>query len=159
MKKTKAVYSSAHLKYLKGIRNNNIFVWVFRIGILFALIFIWELFARLEIIDSFIMSSPSRIVKTIKNLFESGELFKHISVTLYETIAGFVIATVLGSIIALFLWWSETLRKILDPYIVVLNSLPKIALGPIIIIWFGAGTESIIFMAVLISIIITILTM
>jgi NitT/TauT family transport system permease protein len=157
--KNAVIYSAAHLKYLKGIKKNKIIVWTFRIGILFLLIFFWELLAKLEIIDSFIMSSPSRIVNTIKKLFESGELLKHISVTLFETVAGFFIATILGSLIALLLWWSETLRKILDPYIVVLNSLPKIALGPIIIIWFGAGTKSIIFMAVLISIIITILTM
>ena len=159
MKNNNATISAAHLKYLKSIKKNRIIIWTFRTGILFLIIFFWELFARLEIIDSFITSSPSRIIKTLQSLLESGELFKHISVTLFETVAGFLIATILGSLIALILWWSETVRKILDPYIVVLNSLPKIALGPIIIIWFGAGTNSIIFMAVLISIIITILTM
>jgi len=78
---------------------------------------------------------------------------------LYETLLGFVISTVLGVLIAIILWWSETLRKILDPYIVVLNSLPKIALGPIVIIWFGAGMQSIIVICILITIIITIISM
>ena len=128
-------------------------------GILVTFIFLWELLATFKIIDSFLMSQPSKILLTIKNLLVSGELFKHIFTTLYETILGFLIATILGSVIALILWWSEYLRKVLDPYVVVLNSLPKIALGPIIIVWFGAGTKSIIFMAVIITIIVTIITM
>ena len=69
-----------------------------------------------------------------------------------ETVAGFLIATILGTIISVALWWSEKLQKILDPYIVVLNSLPKIALGPLIIIWVGAGTQNIITICVLVSI-------
>ena len=77
----------------------------------------------------------------------------------YETVAGFLIATVVGSGVAVLLWWSTTLRDVTEPYLIVLNSLPKIALGPIIIIWCGAGTSAIIFMAVLISVIITVMSM
>ena len=80
-------------------------------------------------------------------------------ITLYETVLGFIIATVLGTLIAIVLWWSDTLRRILDPYIVVLNSLPKIALGPLIIIWVGAGIQSIVTICVLILIIVTIISM
>jgi NitT/TauT family transport system permease protein len=120
---------------------------------------IWEIFARLEIIDTFIMSSPSRIVKTIGELYSKGNLFYHIFTTLSEALIGFFIATVGGYIIAIILWWNETLRKILDPYLVVLNSLPKIALGPIIIIWIGVGTGAIVTMDILIMVIITIITM
>lgn len=105
------------------------------------------------------MSSPSRIAATIASLYADGSLFYHIGVTLWETLAGFAIAVVLGFAVALLLWWSETLRKVLEPYIVVLNALPKIALGPLIIIWFGTGSEAIVFMTVLVGIIVAILHM
>ena len=130
-----------------------------RIALLAFILVLWEILARAEIIDSFITSSPSRIFKTIFRLFSEDELLNHIYVTLYETILGFIIAVSLGYIIALILWWSEKIKKISEPYIVVLNSLPKIALGPIIIIWFGSGSKSIIFMAVIIGIIVAIITM
>ena len=68
-----------------------------------------------------------------------------------ETIAGFTVGTLVGTLIAVLMWWSKTLSRILDPYMVVLNALPKIALGPIIIVWVGAGMEAIIVMALLIS--------
>ena len=76
-----------------------------------------------------------------------GELFKHIWVSVYETLIAFGVATGLGILLAILLWWSEYLRKILEPYIVTLNSLPKISLGPIIIIWMGVGSKAIITMA------------
>ncbi len=130
-----------------------------QIGLLVVFLALWEILAHFEVINTLIFSSPSRIFSTIGTLYSSGELFYHIGITLYETLLGFAISTVLGVGIAIMLWWSETLRKILDPYIVVLNSLPKIALGPIVIIWFGAGMQSIIVICILITIIITIITM
>ncbi len=105
------------------------------------------------------MSSPSRICKTIGNLYREGTLFYHIGTTLWETLAGFAIAVVLGVGIALALWWSEILRKVLEPYIVVINALPKIALGPLIIIWFGTGSKAILVMTVLVGIIVAIMHM
>ena len=151
--------SKEYKKYLRAKTINKILIISAQIGILVAIIGLWELLAIKGIIDTFIMSSPSRILKTIKDLYYSGNLFYHISTTLYEAIIGFMIATIGGSLIAIILWWNETLRKILDPYIVVLNSLPKIALGPIIIIWVGVGTPAIVTMDILIMIIITIITM
>ena len=145
--------------YLKKQKYNKIFILVTQIFILVLFLGLWELLAHLKVIDSFLMSRPSQIVSTIKDLFKSGELTTHVLTTLYETLLGFIIATVIGTLIALVLWWSEFIRKVLEPYIVVLNSLPKIALGPIIIVWFGAGTKSIVFMAVLITVIVTIITM
>lgn len=158
MRKTNDV-SRERLAYLRGKRNNKIFVIAMRIAILTAFFALWEILARFGVIDSFLMSSPSRIISTIKNLAVSGNLWLHVGTTLYETFVGFIIATALGSAIALCLWWSKNLRKILEPYIIVLNSLPKIALGPIIIVWFGSGVKSIVFMAIIITIIVTIITM
>ena len=145
MMKNKSLFSSEHEKFIKKHKQESFIVWIFRFLILSLLIVSWELLAKYEIIDSFISSSPSRIAKTIKTLFIENDLTYHISVTLYETIVGFLIAVGLGYVIALCLWWSERLRRILEPYIVVLNSLPKIALGPIIIVWFGSGSKAIIF--------------
>lgn len=158
MKKNKQ-FSPDHLAYLRKVKKETGFVWILRFGIMILVIGVWELFARLNIIDSFISSSPSRIVATIGNLITENNLFYHIGITLYETLLGFLIAVVFGYIIALALWWSERLRRVLEPYIVVLNSLPKIALGPIIIVWFGSGSKAIIFMAILIGIIVAIITM
>lgn len=151
--------SKERLLYVKKQKTNKTLVTLLRVGILVFLIALWEILARIGVIDSFLMSMPSKIVLTIKDLFLTGDLLTHVFTTLYETVLGFLIATVLGTVIALLLWWSEFLRKVLEPYIVVLNSLPKIALGPIIIVWFGAGTKSIVFMAIIITIIVTIITM
>lgn len=160
MKKSKstALYSAEHIKYLKKVRTKKNVITTLRWSILLIFIGLWELLAYLKVIDVFIMSCPSRIVTTIIDLAKSGGLFGHIGVTLYETIVSFILATVLGTGIAICLWWSETLRKTLEPHIVVLNALPKIALGPIIIIWVGAGAGAIIVMALLISLIITIIS-
>lgn len=158
-KKNTVNYSTQHKEYLRKVKNKKWLISSLQIGLLIAIIGFWELFAQIGVIDSFFMSSPSRMINTIIELASSGELFTHIWTTLYEAILGFVIATALGLIIAIALWWSETLRRVLDPYIVVLNALPKIALGPLIIIWFGSGTKAIVVMAILILIIVTILSM
>lgn len=151
--------SPDHLRYIKKVKKETNIVIIFRLAILFSFLGLWELLAYTNIIDSFITSCPSRIIITIGNLVKEHNLFYHIGITLYETILGFIIAVTLGTIIALILWWSERTRRILEPYIVVLNSLPKIALGPIIIVWCGSGSKAIIFMAVLIGIIVCIMTM
>jgi len=152
-------YSKEHILFLKRERRETIIIWVARFAILGLLLALWEILANLGKIDIFITSSPSRILKTTISLLEENNLTYHMGVTLYETIMGFIIAVGLGYIIALALWWSERLRKVLEPYVVVLNSLPKIALGPIIIVWCGSGSKAIIFMAVLIGIIVAIITM
>lgn len=151
--------SKERLLYLKKRRIGLFTIHFVRIFILALFIALWEILARLDVIDAFLMSMPSKIIETIKNLAVSGELTLHVCTTLYETLLGFLIATLGGTIIALILWWSEFLRRVSEPFIVVLNSLPKIALGPIIIVWFGAGTKSIVFMAIIITIIVTVITM
>ncbi len=157
--KNEKTFSQQHIKYIKSIKKETRIIFASRFIILFLLLALWEIFAAVGIIDSFISSSPSRIFVTIQDLFIENNLLYHIGITLYETVLGFLIAVILGYVIALALWWSERLRRILEPYIVVLNSLPKIALGPIIIVWCGSGSKSIIFMAVLIGIIVAIMSM
>lgn len=152
-------YSKEHALFLRKRKRNLILVWTFRLGLLALLLGLWELITALGWVDPFLTSSPSRIGKTIASLYAEGTLFYHIGVTLAETLIGFVIAVALGTAVALLLWWSETLRKVLEPYIVVLNALPKIALGPLIIIWCGTGSKAIVFMTILVGIIIVIMHM
>ncbi len=160
MKKKKEVnYSLDHKKYLKKIKVDKFTTLIFQILILIAIIALWEILTATGVMDPFFLSSPSRMLNTIIDTFANGNMLYHIGITLYETIVGFILATVLGTLIAIILWWSNKLRAILDPYIVVLNALPKIALGPVIIIWVGAGTPAIITMCILICIVITTLSM
>ncbi len=119
--------STERKKYLKAIKKRNYLVLLTQILILVGFLGLWEILARQNIIDSFIMSQPSRILDTFMNL-TSNDLLKHIGVTVYETIIGFLLGTILGIIIAIILWWSDFLSKVAEPYLVVLNSLPKVAL-------------------------------
>lgn len=151
-------YSKERLKYLKKRKKEKIFVFSMQILLFISFIFLWELFARLKIINTFLTSSPSKIITTLVNLYNTNNLFNHISITVYETILSFVLSIFIGIVIASILWWNNLLSKIIDPYLTILNSLPKVALGPIIIIWIGANINSIIFMALLISSIISVIT-
>ncbi len=157
--KKKAACSPEHCLYLKGVRRKTVLVQALRAGVLLLILGVWELIAALQIVDPFIISSPSRIAKMIGQLASDGSLFYHVGTTLWETLLGFAIAVAAGTSIALALWWSETARRVLEPYIVVLNSLPKIALGPVIIVWFGTGAEAIVFMTVLVGIIVATMNM
>ena len=157
--KNQMQYTREHLLYRKKVRNKNVLVNVIRFAVLVLLLGIWELSAQLEWVNPFITSSPSRIAKTIADLYIGGTLVYHVGTTLWETLLGFVIAVAVGYTTALLLWWSEMLRKIAEPYVVVLNALPKIALGPLIIIWFGTGHKAIVFMTVLVGLIVAILNM
>lgn len=152
------MYSQEHKEFLKKRKKRKILITITQLLILILLIIIWELLAKYEIINTFISSSPSKIINTIMDLYKTNNLFKHIWITIYETILSFGLGTILGIIIAVILWWNNFLYKVLDPYLTVINSLPKVALGPIIIIYFGANINSIIIMALLISVIITIIT-
>ena len=126
--------SPERMLYLKQKKKKKILILVTQILLLLGLIILWELAANVGIIDPFITSQPSRILKTFLN-FEENQLFYHISITCFETIFGFLLGTILGTIIACILWWSNFISKVADPYLVILNSLPKVALGPIIIVW------------------------
>lgn len=143
-------------KYLRKKRIEKISILIIQLSIVIGFIVLWEVLANKGIIDSFIMSKPSRILKTFLNL-SSNNLLEHIRVTVIETMIGFLLGTFLGAIIAILLWWSKFLSKVSEPFLVVLNSLPKVALGPVIIIWVGAGMPAIIVMALAISLIVTIL--
>lgn len=151
------MYSSEHIKYIKQIKHRKFIIRFVQIFIVIFLIFIWQFLADKEIINTFISSSPKKVIDTIISLHKSNNLYSHILTTLYETFISFSLGTIIGFFVAIFIWWFDFFDKIIDPFLTVINSLPKVALGPIIIIWFGANINSIIVMALLISVIITII--
>lgn len=150
--------SKEHELYLKKVKKEKIMLALFRVSILVVFIALWELAANLKWIDPFLTSSPSRMFSSFMNFIEDGSIWRHIWVTCYETILGFTLGTLIGTIIAIILWSFPFVSKVLDPYLVVLNALPKVALAPIIIFWVGNGTTAIIVIALLISIVTTIIT-
>lgn len=149
-------YSYEHILFLKKKKKEKRKIICIQILILAIFLITWELLSKYNIINPFLFSSPTKIFTTLNHLIKN-DLFYHIWVTLYETIISFSIAFIGGIIIASILWWNKILAKVCDPYLTVINSLPKVALGPLIIIWVGASANSIIFMALMISFIISII--
>lgn len=149
--------SSEHLVYLKNIKKKKLIKIFFQVFIFLALIIFWQLAADMKWINSFVSSSPKKVLETIIKLYNDGSIFYHIWVSLYEVLLSFLIGTILGLIIATILWKHEFLFEILNPYLTILNCMPKVSLGPIIIIIAGASTKSIILMALFISLIITVI--
>lgn len=155
----KLAYSLDHKKYLAKLFWEKVFVHFCRVALLVLFLLLWESMANSGLIDPFITSSPSRIIDQLSSMVATGTLWQHIYITMYETILAFVISTALGSLIAILLFMCLPLKKIMEPYLIILNSLPKIALGPLIIIWMGVGTKAIVTMGVLICIVITTISM
>lgn len=151
--------SKEHANYLKSIKLEDYFIRITQILIFVFFIAIWEWAAIYKHIDVFLTSSPGAIYKLIVKFIEDGSLLKHLSVSTIETIAGFFVGTILGLLAAILLWWSKKLARIMDPYIVILNSLPKTALAPIIILWAGMGFSGIVATAASISVIVTTMTL
>lgn len=152
-------YSIEHVNYLKKEKKNKLLIHITQLLIVTVLFSIWEILAKYEIINTFLYSSPSRILDTIINLLKENTLFSHIGITIYEVVISFLISTIISLIIASILWWNKFIAKVADPFLTILNSLPKVALGPLIIIWAGASIKSIIIMSLLISTFITIINL
>ena len=123
----KLIQSKERREYLKKIKRTKQLVLITQVLILVGFLVLWELLANSGVIDSFITSKPSKIIETFMNL-ASNDLLKHIGVTVYETVIGFLLGTFIGIIVAIILWWSKFLAQVAEPYLVVLNSLPKVAL-------------------------------
>ena len=155
VKHKKNLGSKQHQAFVRKERTKTFFVHFSRIALLIAIIGLWELVAYKNWIDPFIISSPSRIIKQTKILMKSGSLSLHLTTTLTETIYAFLLSTIIGFIVAILLYSVNFVRRVFEPYLVILNSLPKIALGPLIIIWVGVGTKAIVTMGILICVVIT----
>ena len=142
--------------FLKKIKRENRIIKIIQIIMGLSFIILWELLSRFNIINSFIFSSPSKIIITIIELYKNNNLFNNIYVTLLELFVSFILGSMFGFIIAIIFYKFDFVKKIFDPYLTLLNSLPKVALGPLLIIWIGANNKSIIVMALLINLIVSI---
>ena len=134
-------YIREHILKLRRVR-------FYQTIILISFILLWEITARLGILNSFIFSSPSRVIKTIIEMSVNGQLFYHVGITLFETLLSFALVNALGILTAVILWWNDSVSRVLEPYLIVLNSLPKSALAPVFIVWLGNNMKTIIVAAV-----------
>ncbi|MDY2735999.1 hypothetical protein, partial [Intestinibacter sp.] len=150
--------SVGYKKYLRDIKIEKVKIFFIQILLLVFLMAIWEILANRGVISTFLFSKPSEIYDLFMRYMGNGELLIHVKTSVYETVWGLFIGTGLGILIAIMLWWSPKLSKVLDPFLVVLNALPKTALAPIIIVWVGANMKGIVVTAVTISIVVTILS-
>lgn len=158
MQNTAEIANEAHAAWLMQHKREKQKIRGLQLLLLIVLLAGWELAARLGWIDTFLFSSPSAIAEIFWIYLSSGTIWMHIGITMWETFVGFCIGTFFGVAIAVLLWWSPLASRILDPFLVVLNALPKTALAPIVIVWFGAGISGIIAVAVSISIVVTIIS-
>lgn len=157
-KKNTEMVSHQQLEYLKKVKKRKTLVRSTQIVILISFFVLWEVAAQYQWIDPFLFSQPSRMLLAMADMAKTGILWKHIGITLYETVVGFVLGTIFGTLIAILLWWNNFISDVTEPYLVILNSLPKTALAPIIIVWLGNNMTSIIATALMTSIIVTIMT-
>lgn len=151
--------SVAQRTYIKSYLSTLRKVKIYQFLILILFIGTWEVTARLGIIDPFVFSSPSRVVNSFITMAKDGEIFYHIGVTLAETFISFALVILVGILVAILLWWNEKISMVLEPYLVVLNSLPKSALAPVFIVWLGANMKTIIVAAVSVAVFGSIITL
>jgi NitT/TauT family transport system permease protein len=148
--------SPAYEHYLRSLRLRALSIQGWQIGLVAAFLIIWEVAPRNGWINPMLTSYPSAVARTFMTMLRDGTLVTHTWVTLSETVGGFGGGMLLGLICAIALWWSPYLYKVLDPFIVVLNAVPKIALVPIFYIWLG-DVASIYAMAIAVSVFVTVL--
>jgi NitT/TauT family transport system permease protein len=154
----RANITSAYTEFVKSKKREKHKILFWQIATLVIFLVVWELLANFNIIETFFFSKPTDISNLFVQYVKTGELFKHVGISVWETVLGFVLGTAIGLIVAIFLWWFETAAKVLDPFLVVLNALPKTALAPILIIWAGAGIRGIVVIAITLSVVVTILS-
>ena len=149
--------SEGYKKYLKRIKRYNILVFITQILLVILFLVLWQILSDKKIIDTFLLSNPKTILNKIIDLIKKNNFFKHIFTTIYEIIISFILGNLIGLLIASILWFNKFISRVFEPFLTILNALPKVALGPLIIIVAGANIKSIIVMALLISSIISII--
>ena len=144
MEVPETVVTPLQQQYLKKHRQHHLFVAVCRLLGFLLILTVWELASDFQLIDSFIFSSPLKVVRTIGTMWTDGSLIRHTAITLGETAASFILVILFSFLTATLLWFFHSLSEILEPWLVILNSLPKSALAPLLIVWLGASMRTII---------------
>jgi NitT/TauT family transport system permease protein len=155
LKQTNEHVRSLHQQYIASLKKEKRLIRFFQLIIFVSFFLLWEAASRYNWVDPLLFSSPSAIWDLFAQKIADHSLITHTLVTLFETVLGFIIGTVAGACLGALLWWFPRLSKTLDPYLVVFNAMPKVALAPILIVALGPGFTSIIAMGVIISVIIT----
>lgn len=145
-------YIKNHLKMLRTVR-------IYQVLILVVFLVVWEILTRINIMDAFVFSSPSRVIQSFMEMTKDGSIFYHCGITLAETFISFALTIIIGIGASVLLWWNEKASKVCEPYLVVLNSLPKSALAPVFIVWLGANMKTIIVAAVMVGVFGSIITL
>lgn len=151
--------SAAQAEYLRDCKREKWFIRSWQWIIMVFFLGLWEIGARVGFINAFVFSSPSRVMETIVSMAKDGSLWYHTGITLAETFVSFFLILIFGIGIAVMLWWNTRLSGIFEPYLVMLNSLPKSALAPVFIVWLGANMKTIIVAAVSVAVFGTVLTL
>lgn len=138
------IKSARQEQFEKNLKKNHQVVMFYRSLVLFLFLLLWEVGANTGFIDSFFFSSPSRVILLFTKLIESHNIFLHIGITLSETIISFLLVFIISLTVSTLLWYSDKLSQITEPYLVILNSLPKSALAPLFIVWLGTGMTTIV---------------
>jgi NitT/TauT family transport system permease protein len=159
MEQERLMPSAAQQEYIKREQFHKGKVTVIRVMLLVLLLSVWELCTQLEIIDDFIFSSPSRVFFCFWGMVRDGSIFAHIGITLFETVVSFGLVVILGLLAAVVLWSSRSVSEVMEPYLVMLNSLPKSALAPMLIVWLGNHVHTIVVAAVSVAVFGSILTL
>ncbi|MBS2970152.1 ABC transporter permease [Metabacillus sp. KIGAM252] len=155
MNRVKTHLEQLHDHYLDRLKREKMIVRLYQLLIFAAFFSLWELSSKNNWIDPLIFSAPSKIWLLFLEKWQDGTLYANASATIFETVLGFILGTLAGTLLAAILWWSPRLSRILEPYLVILNAMPKVALGPILIVAIGPGFFSIVAMGAIISVIIT----
>lgn len=145
-------------EYRKKVKKEKIKLILIQFSILILFVLGWEFLVRVGVLNEFLVSKPSSIFRLFLNYLKNGNLLGHIKISVYETLLGLFIGTSLGILLAIGLWWNKFIAKVLDPFLVVLNALPKTALAPILIIWVGLGIKGIVVVAISLSLVVTIMS-
>lgn len=151
--------SPSHQAYVKEYLKTARKVRILQILIILLFLCFWEIGTRMGFINGFVFSSPSRVIKSFYLMTKDGSIFYHIGITLLETFISFAFVILIGVLITILLWWNDTAAKVLEPYLVVLNSLPKSALAPVFIVWLGNNMKTIIVAAVSVAVFGTVITL
>ena len=136
--------SANQAMFLAAHKRHHHIVSFFRLLLIVTFLGFWELSARMQWIDVFFFSSPSGIITYLYGMIVDGSFFTNTGITLLETIVSFLLVTLLSLLTASVLWYIHGLAEVLEPYLVILNSLPKSALAPLLIVWLGTGINTII---------------
>ncbi|WP_346697792.1 ABC transporter permease [Catenibacillus scindens] len=157
--KTKSSLPMTQTEFIRRYKQDKKLVIFLRVLILVLFFLLWEGAARLFLIDPFIFSSPVRLIQAFIDLLPGGEIFFHMGITLLETFISFFLVLALGLVTSVILWWKRSISQVIEPYLIALNSLPKSALAPILIVWLGNNMKTIIVCAIMLAVFGTIINL